>query len=204
MMRLGQAVLLLTFLGTGCRYAPHQHIEMVPRWDPSVSDGSRMPADSKHRGLSVDGHYALIVIDNLMRTDRGAPPPYVLRLQLYASASAYDSLRIDSISIRSSLNRSHAVLPPDSFPLTLPMQADPPAPPQYMPDDWEQRCAPRCARLRANYRSAEVLRPDMRAGERLTVTFYVQLIDGTRRSSAVLVREFRASVRRHAFAMITV
>ena len=197
--RAARGMPLLLLLCSGCIYAPHEHIGMVPGREPQVFDGSEFPRGAEFADQMLDGHLVVMVVEGREATVYGGPPPFVLRLTVFAPHSPYDSLRIDSITVRSSFDSVSALLRGDDFPVMRPMYGDYPRAPRQ-----GAGCSADCAQERARYTSAPVLMPNFATGDQLNISAHLSLLSGARAFSGVVHKEFRTSIRRHLFEWIRV
>lgn len=204
-MRRLSRVFLPLLLVVGCVWGPHRHVEMRPKRAPFLSEGSKWPQTARYPEFAIDGHLARFDIYTRPRSFEGGPPPYALSLELFALSTAYDSVRLDSLRIISSLGHTHVVYLSESSARTQALLPDStPLPAWWYQRQWWGAKAPARSRRRAGFYTDTILRPDMTRHERLTVHAYLTLLAPTRHTSGKVRAEFRPYIRKHYFYMISV
>jgi hypothetical protein len=179
-------------------------MQMIPGQEPPVYDGSKWWKPERYPTLAIEGHLAVVTLRNHRQDTNGGPPPYGLYITLFALQSAYDSVRLDSVRIVSSLGRAHTAFPSESLPMVRAVLPDSTPLPEwfYRQPSW-RRCVPDCVRQRAGFYSELTVSPDMKRRERLSATIFVTLLSEARSTSGTLSVKFRPYVATHLFGWLT-
>src|SRR5688572_17411356 len=120
-------VFILTALllaATGCVIAPWSFREYELDGATRARPGLPFPCATEYERYKVDSHLFRPVIEAHDHTTEGGTAPYKLRFWVLAPSSVYTDLVIDSVEVRSSLERTHRLVRESHLPLRVRMLPD--------------------------------------------------------------------------------